>query len=100
MDWQTCPCPSDTGLEDWQRLVENCQISRRLSSNWLKWIGPRLDWRWVCVVAVDCLSVGWIGLALTLWYVRNRPHSFETLRSVDIVLLFPVYWDNCLPIGV
>ena len=46
-------CPSDTGLEDWQRLVENCQISRRLSSNWLKWIGG--------------LVRDWIGAGFALW---------------------------------
>ena len=53
MDWQTCPCPSDTGLEDWQRLVENGQISQRLSLNWLKWIGG--------------LVRDWIGAGFALW---------------------------------
>ena len=97
MDWQTCPCPSDTGLEDWQRLVENCQISQRLSSNWLKWIGGLvLGLRFGSGLAVCRLD--WPGIDVMV--CAKSSSLVETLRSVDKVLLFPVYWDNCLPIGV
>ena len=44
------------------------------------WIGPRLDWRLVGIVAVDWLCLGWIGLALRS--VPYSPGSISLLRDV------------------
>ena len=77
MDWKNGPCPSDTGLEDWQRLVRNCQISKRLSLNWLVGNGM-VDWSeiglalgWHCGSGLAVCWLDWSGTSvgpLQSWY--------------------------------
>ena len=68
--------------------------------NWVEmdWseIGLALGLR--CGSGLSECRLDWPGIDVLV--CAKSSSSFETLRSVDIVLLFPVYWDNCLPIGV
>ena len=71
MDWKNGPCPSDTGLKDWQRLVRNCQISKRLSLNWL--VGNGLvDWS---EIGAWLALWQWIGCVLAglVWHFGRSP---------------------------
>ena len=90
-DWKNGPCPSDSGLEDGQRSVENCRIGKRLSLNWsvgnglVDWseIGLALGWH-----GDSGLAVCWLDWPVVGVTVCAKSSSVETLRPDLIDDLF------------